>query len=110
MITHEPVIGYPHACKRSLLFSAASGAGPEWLAAGMAASAALLASPCIWACLLCCASGAVRPHCASGQRHQVRQFLTPRVLHAVGQQHDPLRAERLDRALIVRDENDRPLE
>src|SRR5665213_2118046 len=43
----------------------------------------------------------------SGERDQVRKLFTPDVLDAVWQQQDAFGRQRLDGALIVRDEHDR---
>ncbi|MPM48885.1 hypothetical protein SDC9_95612 [bioreactor metagenome] len=46
---------------------------------------------------------------ASGQRDQLGVVLTPQILGPVGQHDHPVRLQRLDRALIVGDQDDRPL-
>src|SRR5262245_28835091 len=116
MITHELVIGYPHALKRSLLFSAprsvaVTARGPaRWLTVCLPlASGAPPASPfpLHWHRLPSSLAPQSRrrhaPPARSRESHQVGQLLAPRVLHPVGKQHDPLRAERVDGALVVRD-------
>lgn len=42
----------------------------------------------------------------SGERDKIRVVGAPQVLDPVGQQDDPLRLQRVDRALVVRDEDD----
>ena len=103
MITHELVIGYPHALKRSLLFSAPRNVGSGVRGACSARGVDGGRPPPGLAQL-----AGLRDR--SGQRDQVGQLLTPRVLDPIGKQHDPFRAERVDGALVVRDQNDRPLE
>src|SRR5690606_39638710 len=49
------------------------------------------------------------PDGGSGERDQVLELGVPHVLDAVGQQDDPLRLERVDRALVVGDQHDRAL-